>query len=93
MKEIGCCIILLDICEFIHRLCVSQEAEKLKAVVIDNLRCLAHCPGAIMSTLPPARLVGMYDIDCTLSEDRINQYVRQHSIVRDDVEEDQFGFV
>lgn len=46
-----------------------------------------------MSTLPPARLVGMYDIDSAQSEDRINQYVRQHSIVRDEIEDEQFGFL
>lgn len=65
--------------------------EGLKAQIIDNLRLLSHAPGVQMDIFPPGHLIGMYDTDMDKSDDRLNQYIRQHSLLKEDLEDNQFG--
>ncbi|GMH36083.1 hypothetical protein BSKO_03951 [Bryopsis sp. KO-2023] len=67
------------------------EVERLRADIIDNLRCLSYTPGVRMQTLPPSHLVDLYDIDPHNSKERMNKYIRQHLIVKDDPEDEHFG--
>lgn len=78
---------------FLVKICFDckQEVEGLKARILDNLRWLTFAPGVQMDNFPPAHLVGVYDTDLENTNTRLNQYIRQHSILKDDFEDHQIG--
>ena len=68
-----------------------QEVDRITSEVMENLRYLSHAPGVQMPSFPPQSMLPTYDIDPKRSEERLNKYLRQHMIIRDEAEEDMCG--
>ena len=67
-----------------------QDMDKIRAEIMENLRFLSHAPGVQMTEFPAQ--VPIYDIDPERSEDRLNKYIRQHLIIREEGDDDSsFG--
>ncbi|KAK9815875.1 hypothetical protein WJX72_011119 [[Myrmecia] bisecta] len=61
-----------------------NDIERLKRDVLENLRQLAHTPGAQMAELPPDAYIPEYDFDDEDNPDaRLSQYARDHLVIRD----------
>mmetsp|Transcript_12127 Transcript_12127/g.26074 ORF Transcript_12127/g.26074 Transcript_12127/m.26074 type:complete len:429 (-) Transcript_12127:587-1873(-) len=69
----------------------KADIERIRREVMENLRHLAHAPSVQMHEVPPDTKVPRFDFDEDEPlEERLGKYAREHLIIREGFEEEQY---